>query len=77
MPFDPKKIKEFRCKLNLTQCELGMVLGVPQSTIGRWETQQTFPNAFHIGLMCDLGHTQGIDPGFFFPNFSTVQKKEN
>ncbi len=72
MPFDSSKIKEFRSTLKVTQTELAMILGVPQSTVGRWEIQKTIPNAYHIGLMCDLGHTKGIDPNFFFPNFSTI-----
>jgi DNA-binding XRE family transcriptional regulator len=76
MPFDASKIKEFRKKLGATQTELGVVLGVPQSTVGRWETQQTFPNVFHISLMCDLGHCHGIEPGFFFPNFSHLNIKK-
>lgn len=76
MPFNSAKIKDFRNQLNLTQSELAMVLGVPQSTIARWETQKTVPNAFHIGLMCDFGHTKGIEPGFFFPNFSDLQNNK-
>ncbi len=72
MPFDSYQIKAFRKKLGLSQAELGSILGVPQSTIGRWETGSTFPNAKHIGLMCDLGYARGIRPSFFFPNYSRI-----
>ena len=79
MPFDSNQIKTFRKKLGLSQTELGDLLGVPQSTVGRWETGNTFPNAKHIGLMCDLGYAQGIRPSFFFPNYSriTIQGEQN
>ena len=79
MPFDATKIKVFRRRLKITQRELGDILGVPQSTVGRWETGLTYPNAQHIGLMCDLGYAQGIRPSFFFPNYSriTIQGEQN
>ena len=72
MPFDSNQIRAFRQQLNLTQAELGERLGVPQSTVGRWEAGLTFPNARHIGLMCDLGYARGLRPSFFFPNFSRI-----
>lgn len=72
MPFDSNQIKIFRKQLGLSQTELGTLLNVPQSTVGRWETEATFPNAKHIGLMCDLGYAKGIRPSFFFPNFSRL-----
>ena len=72
MPFDSNQIKAFRKKLKITQAELGEQLGVPQSTVGRWEAGLTVPNAKHIGLMCDLGYASGIKPSFFFPNFSRL-----
>ncbi len=73
MPFDSNQIQLFRKRLHLTQAELGEHLGVPQSTVGRWEAGLTFPNARHIGLMCDLGYARGIRPSFFFPNFSRIE----
>ena len=75
MPFDCNQIRAFRKQLKISQTELGNILGVPQSTVGRWETGSTFPNAKHIGLMCDLGYAQGIRPSFFFPNYSRIQNK--
>jgi transcriptional regulator with XRE-family HTH domain len=75
MPFDCNQIRTFRKKLGLSQTELGNILGVPQSTVGRWETGSTFPNAKHIGLMCDLGYAQGIRQSFFFPNYSRIPNK--
>lgn len=76
MPFDSNQIRAFRKQLNLTQAELGERLGVPQSTVGRWEAGLTFPNARHIGLMCDLGYARGIRPSFFFPNFSRIATEQ-
>lgn len=73
MPFDANQIKVFRKQLGLSQAELGKVLGVPQSTVGRWEAGITYPNAQHIGLMCDLGYAKGIRPSFFFPNYNRIQ----
>ncbi|MCP5097089.1 MAG: helix-turn-helix transcriptional regulator [Chloroflexi bacterium] len=75
MPFDSNQIKAFRKKLKLTQAELGKLLGVPQSTVGRWEAELTVPNAKHIGLMCDLGYAYGVQPSFFFPNFSRLENQ--
>ena len=40
------------------------------STVARWETGKTAPNASHIGEMCDFGRIASIEPGFFFPAFS-------
>ena len=72
MPFASSKIREFRQKVGLTQAGLGSVLGVPQCTVGRWETGYSVPSAEHIGLMCDFGYVQGIRPDFFFPNFNPI-----
>jgi len=72
MPFDSNQIRVFRQQLNLTQAALAEHLGVPQSTVGRWEAGLTFPNARHIGLMCDLGYARGLRPSFFFPNYSRL-----
>jgi transcriptional regulator with XRE-family HTH domain len=72
MPFAASKIREFRRKVGLTQTSLGTVLGVPQCTVGRWETGFSVPSAEHIGLMCDFGYVQGIRPDFFFPNFNPI-----
>ena len=72
MPFDSMQIRAFRKRLNFTQAALAEHLGVPQSTVGRWEAGLTFPNARHIGLMCDLGYARGIRPSFFFPNYSRI-----
>ena len=72
MPFDCLRIKEFRRAVGMTQQRLGDILQVPQSTVARWETGKIMPNAQHIGLMCDLGRVQSIDPDFFFPAFSRL-----
>jgi transcriptional regulator with XRE-family HTH domain len=72
MPFNTAKIREFRLQVGVTQEALGRVLGVPQSTVARWETGFSVPSAEHIGLMCDFGYVQGIRPDFFFPNHSEL-----
>lgn len=76
MPFDSNQIKQFRQKLKLSQAALGEILGVPQSTVGRWEAGITYPNAKHIGLMCDLGYAEGVRPSFFFPNYSSLTSQQ-
>ena len=72
MPFAFSKIREFRQKVGLTQVGLGAVLGVPQCTVGRWQTGYSVPSAEHLGLMCDFGYVSGIRPDFFFPNFNPI-----
>lgn len=70
MPFDYLTIKEFRRIVRCTQTELAQKLGVPQSTVARWESGRVAPNACHIGEMCDFGRVEGIEPSFFFPPYS-------
>ena len=70
MPFDSQSIKKFRQHMRLTQAELAERLGVPQPTVARWESERAAPCARHIGMLCDMGRTRGINPSFFFPNFS-------
>lgn len=72
MPFDWLRIREFRQAVGMTQQQFGEILAVPQSTIARWETGRISPNAQHIGLMCDLGRVQSIEPDFFFPAYSRL-----
>lgn len=74
MPFDWLRIREFRQAVGMTQQQLGEILAVPQSTIARWETGRISPNAQHIGLMCDLGRVRSIEPEFFFPAFSRLDR---
>jgi transcriptional regulator with XRE-family HTH domain len=68
MPFKSDRIRQFRERFEMTQTSLAKVLGVPQSTVARWETGFSVPTAAHIGLICDFGYVQGIRPDFFFPN---------
>ena len=77
MPFDESRIREFRKSVGMTQQKLGKILDVPQSTIARWETGRISPNAEHIGLMCDLGRVQSVEPGFFFPGYSRLDLPGN
>lgn len=74
MPFDWLRIREFRQAVGMTQHQFGEILAVPQSTIARWETGRISPNAKHIGLMCDLGRVRSIEPEFFFPAFSRLDR---
>ncbi len=76
MPFDWLRIRQFRKSVGITQQQLGDILEVPQSTIARWETGRIAPNALHIGLMCDLGRVQSIEPDFFFPAYSRFDPDE-
>lgn len=72
MPFKSDRIQQFRQRFELTQNSLAKVLGVPQSTVARWETGFSLPSAAHIGLMCDFGYVRGIRPDFFFPNYNEL-----
>ena len=72
MPFKTDRIRQFRERFDMTQSSLAKVLGVPQSTVARWETGFSVPSAAHIGLMCDFGYVQGIRPDFFFPNYNEL-----
>ena len=75
MPYDYLTIKAFRREIRITQEELASRLGVPQSTIARWEKGKVAPSAQHIGNMCDLGRVEGIEPNFFFPSYSRYQPR--
>ena len=77
MPFDWLQIRQFRRAVGMTQQQLADILAVPQSTIARWETGRISPNAQHIGLMCDLGRVQSIEPDFFFPAYSRLDPMDN
>jgi transcriptional regulator with XRE-family HTH domain len=50
-------VEEARRRSGLTQSELGRRLGVPQSTVARWETKRTAPsfeNVLRAVRACDL-----------------------
>ena len=75
MPFDYVQIRAFRKRLGLTQAALAERLGVPQPTVARWESGLVSPCADYIGAMCDLGRVADIDPSFFFPAFSRLERE--
>ena len=72
MPFCHQSIRSFRKTAGWTQVLLAEKLGVPQSSIARWESGRITPNAEHIGLLCDFGRVEGLEPSFFFPPFSPI-----
>jgi transcriptional regulator with XRE-family HTH domain len=48
----------------MSQREFASHLGVPQTTVNRWETGKTTPTAEYLGLMHDLArrHTRPFEP---------------
>lgn len=69
MPYHQEKVKELRMLLSLTQHALAARLGVPQSTIYRWEAGSARPNVEHLSGMIDLLREEQVnqDANFFFP----------
>lgn len=52
-------IIETRERIGLTQAEVGARLGVPQSTICRWERN---PERLKVENLCRLAAALGVDP---------------
>lgn len=63
-PFQRDTIKDLRQSLSMSQREFADHLGVPQTTVARWETGRTTPSAEYLGLMFDLArrHTRPFEP---------------
>jgi transcriptional regulator with XRE-family HTH domain len=63
-PFRRDTIKDLRQSLSMSQREFADHLGVPQTTVARWETGRTTPSAEYLGLMYDLArrHTRPFEP---------------
>jgi transcriptional regulator with XRE-family HTH domain len=67
LPFDSNGIKQFRLNVGLSQRGFAEAVGVPHSTVYRWEKGISLPNANHLGAMFDLGHAYSVDPNSLFP----------
>ena len=65
-PFDPLSLKQLPANLHVTQREFGNAIGVPQSTVQRWESGLFYPSAEHLGKIYDLGVSNNCNPDFFF-----------
>jgi transcriptional regulator with XRE-family HTH domain len=65
MPFENDRILELRQSLGLTQSEFASLLGVPDSTVSRWERGEVQPSCKHLSNMYDLGIEYGEEPEFF------------
>ncbi len=63
--FDGTKVTTFRGELGMSQHHFAASLGVPQSTVSRWETGRTTPSAGHLGTMYHVGKSAGVIPNFF------------
>ncbi len=63
-PFQRDTVRSLRESLTMSQREFADHLGVPQTTVGRWETGRTTPSADYLGLMFDLArrHTIPFEP---------------
>jgi len=64
-PFDSKSVQHIRSGLGFTQRDFAKHMGVTQSTVHRWESGVSQPNANHLGQMHDLAIGQGLAPSFF------------
>lgn len=54
-----KLIIQIRARLNLSQDELGKMVGVSYSTINRWENNKAVPSKKHICILeniCEENH---------------------
>ena len=65
MRFRTDSIREIREQLSLTQHALAAELGVPQSTVFRWEAGRTTPNADHLAKIHHVARSSGVVPKFF------------
>lgn len=50
----PRRIKQLRKHLNLTQQGLADLLGVPQPTVGRWEAAMSSPRGLYLKALMEL-----------------------
>ena len=75
-PFRRDTIKDLRQSLSMSQREFADHLGVPQTTVARWETGRTTPSAEYLGLMFDLArrHTRPFAP--FADNTPATERVE-
>lgn len=68
-PYDPGAVWNLRKELGLSQRGLANAIGVPQSTVYRWETKGSVPGAQHLGTLNDLALQSGIQPKWFSEPF--------
>lgn len=48
------KLRVFREKVNLTQKELGLAIGVKQHTVSQWETGERVPHADKLPQLASI-----------------------
>ena len=58
-----EKLKEYRCKNNLTQAELGVLLNVSPQAISKWERCECYPD---IIMLPKLAQILGCSVNDFF-----------
>lgn len=58
-----RMIIQIRAHLNLTQEDLGKIVGVSFSTINRWENGKTIPSRKHLCVLENICLENGIDLG--------------
>lgn len=56
-----KMIIQIRARLDLSQEELGKIVGVSFSTINRWENNKSIPSKKHICVIENLCEKNNID----------------
>jgi DNA-binding XRE family transcriptional regulator len=70
-----KSIVEVRTKLRLSQVDMAKKLGVPTTTLYRWETGATKPDASSLASIYSIAMENGIKPNFF-PRRSQLKEKK-
>lgn len=60
LPYEPSQIRSLRQRLGMSQRQLARVLGVPQSTVQRWEAGDMSPSAASLGRLDDLAREHGV-----------------
>jgi transcriptional regulator with XRE-family HTH domain len=68
LPYQPEQIRNLRQRLGMTQRELARLLGVPQSTVQRWESGEMSPSATSLGRIDDLAREHGVPFTPFLPS---------
>lgn len=54
-------LKACRVNVDATQKEMADAIGVTETTIGNWESGNTFPNAKQMGKVLDFFASKGFD----------------
>ena len=73
--FNAKSLVEVRTKVGLSQVEMAKKLGVPTTTLFRWETGKTKPDAGSLASIYSIAMENQIKPNFFTRRSGVKEKK--